>query len=119
MPPESVQGDLYFTSGPRTRKARNLRDNPACTIAIKFPGMDLTFEGEAVVVRERAVLEEVVSIYRDLRWPAEVTDGAFTAPYSAPSAGPPPWYLYRFTFHTVVGLSTTEPNRATLWRFDR
>lgn len=31
-----------------------------------------------------------------------VADDAVTAPYSAPSAGPPPWHLYRFTFHTEV-----------------
>ena len=27
-------GDVYFTSGPGTRKARNLATNPACTISI-------------------------------------------------------------------------------------
>jgi hypothetical protein len=67
---------------------------------------------------EPATLERVAGIYRDIGWPAEVTGDAFTAPYSAPSAGPPPWHLYRFTFHTVVGLSTTEPNGATRWRFN-
>jgi hypothetical protein len=47
----------------------------------------------------------------------EVDGDAFTAPYSAPSAGPPPWDLYRFVYSTVVGLSTAEPNGATRWRF--
>jgi Pyridoxamine 5'-phosphate oxidase len=114
-------GDLYFTSGPGTRKARNLASNPACTISVKLAGMDLTLSGEAVRITEPAILERVASIYRGIGWPAEVTaDGdGFTAPYSAPSAGPPPWHLYRFTFDTVVGLSTTEPNGATRWRFDR
>ena len=42
---------------------------------------------------------------------------AFTAPYSAPSAGPPPWHLYRFTFHTAVGVAGEEPHGATRWRF--
>jgi len=36
-----------------------------------------------------------------------------------PSAGPPPWHLYPFTFHTIVGLGTIEPNGATRWRFDQ
>lgn len=111
------EGDLYFTSGPDTRKARNLGSNPACTIAVKFPAMDLTLGGEAARVRESATLEGVAAIYRDLGWPAEVAGEGFTAPYSAPSAGPPPWHLYRFTFHTVVGLSTAEPNGATRWSF--
>jgi hypothetical protein len=111
-------GDLYFTSGPGTRKARNLDVNPACTISVKLAGMDLTLNGEAKRVTEQATLESVASIYRDIGWPAEVAGDAFTAPYSAPSAGPPPWHLYRFTFHTVIGLSTQEPNGATRWRFD-
>src|ERR687883_407819 len=52
-------------------------------------------------------------------WPAQVEGDAFTAPFNAPSAGPPPWHVYRFTFHTVVGVATTEPYGATRWRFER
>lgn len=110
-------GDLYFTSGPGTRKARNLAVNPASTISVKLPGLDLTLDGTAARVTDPVVLEQVAGIYRDIGWPAEVADGGFTAPFSAPSAGPPPWHLYRFTFRTVVGLSTTPPDGATRWRF--
>jgi hypothetical protein len=111
-------GDLYFTSGPNTRKARNLAANPACTISVKLTGMDLTLTGNAARVADPAILERVAGIYRDIGWPAEVAGDGFTAPFSAPSAGPPPWHLYRFTFETIVGLSTIEPNGATRWRFD-
>ena len=52
-------------------------------------------------------------------WPAEVAQDAFTAPFSAPSAGPAPWYLYRFAFHTAVGVGIKEPQGATRWRFER
>ena len=31
-----LDGDLYFTSGPGTRKARNLAANPACTFASRW-----------------------------------------------------------------------------------
>jgi hypothetical protein len=112
-------GDLYFTSGPGTRKARNLAANPACTISVKLAGLDLTLDGAAARVAEPAILERVAGIYREIGWPAVVDGDGFTAPFSAPSAGPPPWHLYRFTFHTVIGLSTTEPNGATRWRFNR
>jgi hypothetical protein len=81
--------------------------------------MDLTFDGDAGIVTEPAVLDAVAEIYRQLGWPAEVTGNAFTAPFSAPSAGPPPWNLYRFSFYNVVGLSTAEPHGATRWRFGR
>ena len=46
-----------------------------------------------------------------------VDGDAFTAPFSAPSAGPPPWYLYRLTLHTAVGVATAEPHGATRWDF--
>ena len=58
--------------------------------------------------------------YRDVHgWPARVDGDALTAPFSAPSAGPPPWHLYRFTFHTAVGVAGAEPYGATRWRFAR
>jgi hypothetical protein len=111
------EGDLYFTSGPGTRKSRDLSKNPSCTIAVKLPGMDLTLDGTASRETDPTIMEAVVSIYQDLGWPAELSGDAFTAPFSAPSAGPPPWHLYRFTFDTVMGLKTDEPNGASLWRF--
>jgi hypothetical protein len=110
-------GDLYFPSGPGTRKARNLASNPSGTISVRLPGLDLTMEGTATRVTDPATLEHVAGLYREIGWPAEVTGDGFTAPYSAPSAGPPPWHLFRFTFDTVIGLSTAAPNGATRWRF--
>ncbi|MEO3887879.1 hypothetical protein [Nonomuraea sp. B5E05] len=50
--------------------------------------------------------------------PAEVDGEALTVPFSAPSAGPPPWQVYRFAFHTVVGVATREPYGATRRRFE-
>lgn len=110
-------GDPYFTSGPRTRKARNLAANPACTLAVRLEGLDLVLEGEAARVTEPDTLERVAACYREAGWPAEVQDDAFTAPFSAPSAGPPPWELYRLTVHTAFGVATQEPYGATRWRF--
>ena len=111
-------GDLYFTSGPHARKARDLAANPACTISVKLTGLDLVLEGEATRVTDQPTLEALASRYREGGWPAEVKDEAFTAPFSAPSAGPPPWYLYRFVFRTVIGVATAEPHGATRWRFE-
>jgi hypothetical protein len=91
-----VDGDLYFTSGPATRKARNLASNPACTISARPPGIDLVLDGEATRATDQPTLERSAARYRDGGWPAQVEGEAFTAPYSAPSAGPPPWHLYRF-----------------------
>jgi hypothetical protein len=114
-----LAGDLYFTSGPRTRKARNLAARPAATISVRLEGIDLILEGEAERVFDADVLERVAALYRESGWPAQVEGEAFTAPYSAPAAGPPPWSLYRFVFHTAIGTATVEPFGATRWRFER
>jgi hypothetical protein len=45
------------------------------------------------------------------------TDRALTAEYSAPSAGPPPWFVYRLTARSATALATVEPHGATRWRF--
>ncbi len=112
-------GDLYFTAGPGTRKARNLTINPAATLSIRLPGIDLVLEGTARRVTDRPTLDRLAAIYRDLGWPAEVDGDAFTAPYSAPSAGPPPWQLYRFTFTDAFGVGSEAPGGASHWYFDR
>jgi hypothetical protein len=112
-------GDFYLVSGPGTRKSRNLAANPACTLTVRLQGIDLVFEGEAARVTDRPTLEQLAALYRAGGWPAEAAGDAFTAPYSAPSAGPPPWYLYRLTYHTAFGVAGAEPHGATRWRFAR
>lgn len=114
-----LDGELWVVSGPGTRKSRELAANPACTVAVSLPGIDLVFEGEAARVRDPATLARVAARYRELGWPVEVEGDTFTAPFIAPSGGPPPWFLYRIAYHTVFGVASAEPNGATRWRFDR
>ncbi len=40
------------------------------------------------------------------------------ASISAPSAGPPPWWVYRVTPRRATVLQTVEPGGATLFEFD-
>lgn len=110
-------GDLYFTSGPGTRKSRNLSANPACTLSLRLEGVDVVFEGEARRVTDQQTLVRVASVFRDGGWPAEADGDAITAPYSAQSAGPPPWHLYRFTPRTAFGVGLRAPHGASRWRF--
>jgi len=112
-----VDDALYFTSGPSTVKSHNLAANPACSVAVRLRSIDLVLEGEAHRVTKASTLERVAAVYRTGGWPAEVDGDAFTAPFSAPSAGPPPWYLYALTLHTAVGVATAEPFGATRWDF--
>jgi pyridoxine/pyridoxamine 5'-phosphate oxidase len=113
-----VEGAFYFPSGPGTRKSRNLAENPHCVISVSLPDLDLVVEGTAVKVTDSATLEGLARRYAAQGWPASVKDGAFTAAFSAPSAGPPPWDLYTVTPRTAFGVATAKPFGATRWRFD-
>jgi pyridoxine/pyridoxamine 5'-phosphate oxidase len=110
-------GRFYFTSGAGTQKSHDLASNPNCVISVALPGLDLVVEGTAAKVADEATLERLAKEFRDQGWPATVKDGALTAEFSAPSAGPPPWDLYEVTAHTAFGVATAEPFGATRWRF--
>ena len=112
-----VDGKFYFTSGPGARKSRNLAANPNCVLSIALPGLDLVVEGRAAKVTDQATLERLAQRYAAQGWPARVADGALTAEYSAPSAGPPPWDLYVVTSLVAFGVATAKPFGATRWRF--
>jgi hypothetical protein len=112
-----VDDALYFVGGPGTRRSRNLATNPACTVSTRLRGIDLVLEGEAHRVTDAATLERVAEVYRTGGWPASVEDDALTAPFSAPSAGPAPWHLYRLTLHRAIGVASAEPHGATRWDF--
>jgi hypothetical protein len=113
-----VDGKVYFTSGAAARKSQNLTKNPNCAVSASLPGLDLVIEGKAVRVTDEATLVQLAERFAAQGWPATVDNGALTAPYSAPSAGPPPWDLYAITPVTAFGVATAEPNGATRWRFD-
>lgn len=110
-------GTFYFTSGPGTRKSRDLAENPNCVISVGLPGIDLVVEGTASRVTDEAALKRLAEVFGAGGWEASVEDGGFTAPYSAPSAGPPPWHLYVMTPTTAFGVATAEPWGASRWRF--
>jgi hypothetical protein len=113
-----IDGAWYVVSGPGTQKSRNLAHNPACTLTARLKGIDVVFTGVAHRVTEPNELERVAAVYRSNGWPAEVADDAFTAPYTAPSGGPPPWSLYRIACEDAVGVGTSaEQSGATKWTF--
>jgi hypothetical protein len=112
-----VDGKFYFVSGAGTRKSRNLAQRGDCVISVTLPDLDLVVEGVATKVTDGPTLQRLAERYDAQGWPATVKDGAFTAPYSAPSAGPPPWDLYEFRPTTAFGVTTAEPYGATRWRF--
>ncbi len=111
------EGHPYFVSGPGTRKSKALALHPTASLSGHLGDMDLVFEGSVVRVTDTPALERIAAAYRDVGWPTQVAGDAFTAPYSAPAAGSPPYYLYRFEFHTVYGTATKDPSGAMRWGF--
>ena len=111
-----IDGTWHFTSGRGTRKSRNLARDARCVVSVATEPFDLVVEGRAERVTDPTELQTVAETYAAGGWPASVGDGGLTAEYSAPSAGPPPWYVYRVVPSRVYALGTAEPYGAT--RFD-
>ncbi len=112
-----IDGKIYFTTGSRTRKGRNLAANPKCVVSVSLTGIDLVLEGSAVRISDRPTLLRLAKRYAAQGWPASVSGAALTAEYSAPSAGPPPWNLYVVRPSTAFGVASAEPSGATRWHF--
>lgn len=112
-----IAGAVYFTSGDGTRKSKNLARDSRCSIEVATRPFDLVLEGEAEKVTDRATLERVAEAFRAGGWKPSIKGGAFTADHSAPSAGPPPWYVYEMVPKTVFAFGTAKPFGATRWDF--
>ena len=108
-----LDGVWYFNSGPATRKSRNIAANPRCVVSVATLPFDLVLEGNAERVTDAAELNTVAAAFNKNGWPARVDGDALTADYSAPSAGPPPWHVYRIKPATVFAFGTAEPGGAT------
>jgi len=114
-----VDGSFWFETGQGTRKGRNLARDPRCTLSVATREFDLVVDGEAHRVTDPVTVTARAAEWAAGGWPARVdeTGVALTAEFSAPSAGPPPWSVYRLTPHAATALLTTEPGGATRWRF--
>ncbi len=115
-----VGESLYTTSSPAARKARNLKTNDRCSVAVSIDGVDVVLEGTATRVVDEALLQRVADAYDEkYQWPPTVRDGAFDAPYGAPTAGPPPYEVFEITPTVVFGFGTDDEHapRSTRWRF--
>ncbi len=114
-----VDGTFWFETGGHTRKGKNLARDPRCTLSVATREFDLVVEGQAHRVTEPATVAAMAERWAAHGWPAKVDDSgvALTAEFSAPSAGPPPWFVYRITLHTATALLAVEPGGATRWSF--
>jgi PPOX class probable F420-dependent enzyme len=116
-----VDRTFWFETGQRTRKGKNLAADPRCTLSVATHEFDLIVEGTAQLVEDPDVVAALAEQWAADGWPARVDESgtALTAEFSAPSAGPPPWHVYRLIPRRATALETVEPGGATRWTFDR
>jgi hypothetical protein len=114
-----ADGAFWFETGERTRKARNIARDPRCTISAAMREFDLVLEGTAQRITDRPTVAAMAERWAAGGWPCRVDESgeALTAEFSAPSAGPPPWFVYRISPVSATALSILEPGGATRWRF--
>ncbi|MCK9932680.1 pyridoxamine 5'-phosphate oxidase family protein [Frankia sp. Mgl5] len=114
-----VDGCFWFETGERTRKARNLARDPRCALGVATAEFDVVLEGRASRVTDPVTVAAMAERWAAEGWPARVDESgqALTAEFSAPSAGPPPWFVYRVGPAAATALRTVEPGGATRWRF--
>jgi hypothetical protein len=112
-------GAFWFETGERTRKGRNLAHDSRCTLSLATHEFDLVMEGVAEKITDPATVATMAEQWNTQGWPARVDESgvALTADYSAPSAGPPPWKIYRLTAHQATSILIVDPGGATRWRF--
>jgi hypothetical protein len=112
-------GSWWIVTGRSSRKGRNMERDPRCTMSVALRRFDVVVEGNAVLVTDPDVVAGIATVAADDGWPAEPDESgtAITAPFSAPSAGPPPWHVYRIEPTAAMALVTEEPGGATRWTF--
>ncbi len=112
-----VDGRYYFCGSPRSRKIRNIERDQRCALGVAIRGYDVAIEGRAARVVDDRRLQHVAEAFAAGGWAPTVADGGLTHEYSAPSAGPPPWYVYELTPEAVFAVATEAPGGATRWTF--
>lgn len=112
-------GSFFFETGKSSRKGRNLARDPRCAMSVSVREFDLSVEGHAGLVTDPDMVARLAQLWADGGWPCEVDDTgtALIAPFSAQSAGPPPWHVYRIEATSAFAVQTVEPHGATRWRF--
>ena len=114
-----ADGAFWFQTGPGTRKGRNVARDPRCSVAVSIRDADVVIEGDAVRVTEPSAVARIAKAWAERGWPVEPDESGsgITAPFNAPSQGPPPWNVYRIEPRSAIVVSSKEPGGLTRFRF--
>jgi hypothetical protein len=123
-----IQGGLHFVAGEDTQKGRNLAHDGHCVIGIgstTLPSLDLVVEGLAEPIADEEAVRRATEELGSNNWPLEVRGAEVFGPH-APTAGPPPYRIYRvvptraFGLPGMVGMEQFKPEdlpKPTRWDF--
>jgi len=114
-----LDGAFWFQTGAATRKGRNVTRDPRCSIAVSILDADVVIEGEAARVTEASEVARIAKAWADGGWPVEPDESGsgITAPFNAPSLGPPPWGVYRIEPRSAIVTLAKDPGGLTRFRF--
>jgi Pyridoxamine 5'-phosphate oxidase len=114
-----VDGAFWFQTGARTKKGHNVARDPRCSIAVSIRDADVVIEGDATRVTDVGLVARVAKAWAETGWPVEPDESGsgITAPFNAPSQGPPPWNVYRIEPRSATVVLGTEPGGLSRFRF--
>jgi hypothetical protein len=114
-----LDGSFWFQTGSGTKKHQNVERDPRCTVALSILDADVVLEGTAERVKDPDDIARAAKGWADGGWPAapDPSGTGITAPFNAPSQGPPPWDVYRVTPRSATVVLGVEPGGLTRFQF--
>lgn len=114
-----LDGTYWFQTGNGTRKGRNVERDPRCSVAVSILDADVVIEGRAARVTDPELVARAARAWADGGWPVEPDESGtgITAPFNAPTQGPPPWKVFRIEPSSATVVMGTEPGGLTRFRF--
>ena len=114
-----LDGSFWFQTGSGTHKHHNIERDPRCSVAVSIRDADVVIEGTAERVTDPGDIARAAKGWAEGGWPVEPDPSGtgITAPFNAPSQGPPPWHVYRVTTHSATVVLGVDPGGLTRFRF--
>jgi hypothetical protein len=109
-----LDGAFYFSTGARSRKARNLAVNRSCTVTTEDPTAPVILDGTAKRVTDTPSLERLIEVYSvKYDHPLQARDGEVVDDQSY--GGP----VFLVRPDRAIGMQESDmANSATRWVFD-
>ena len=110
-----LDGAFWFQTGSGTKKSRNVARDPRCSVSLSIRDADVVIEGDAARVTDPDLVTRAAKAWADGGWPVEpdASGSGITAPFNAPSQGPPPWQVYRIQPRSATVVLGSEPGGLT------